>query len=131
MAREILAPGAEVVPDAPCPMTVAQLRALPEDNWIYELVDGKLVRMSGSRSKATRIAARLIIAPGIFIQPRRLGDVSGADGEYDLTLPISRRTSSPRSPRLINTAPSWRPSPAAIWRRAYNWSGSSGRSSNK
>jgi Uma2 family endonuclease len=85
MAHEIFAPWAQVVPDAPFPMTIAQMQALPEDTWTYELVEGRLIRMPGSGSKASRLAARLIIALGIFTQPRKLGGVSGADGEYNLT----------------------------------------------
>jgi Uma2 family endonuclease len=85
MAHEIFAPWAQVVPNAPFPMTIAQMQALPEDGWTYELVDGRLIRMPGSGSKASRLAARLIIAIGTFTQPRKLCDVSGADGEYDLT----------------------------------------------
>ncbi len=87
MAHEIFAPWAQVVPDAPFPMTIAQMQALPDDGWTYELVEGRLIRMPGSGSKASRLAARLIIAIGMFVQPRKLGDVSGADGEYDMTPP--------------------------------------------
>jgi hypothetical protein len=38
------APWAEIVPNAPR-MTVADLKAWPDDGWQYELVDGVLVRM--------------------------------------------------------------------------------------
>ena len=41
-AHEILAPWAEIVPDAE-PMTVADLLTLPDDGWQYELLDGRLV----------------------------------------------------------------------------------------
>ncbi len=75
------------VPDAPYPMTIAQLAQLPDDGWFYELVEGRLIRMPGSGSEASRIAARLIIALGIFVQPRGLGDVTSSDGTFDLTLP--------------------------------------------
>src|SRR5260221_3618649 len=59
MKQDVIAPWAEVVPDAPFPMTIAQMQALPDDNWQYELVDGRLVRMPGSGSKASRIAMYL------------------------------------------------------------------------
>jgi len=78
---------AERVPSAPYPMTVAQLAQLPDDGFFYELVEGRLIRMPGSGSKATRIVARLIIALGVFVQAHHLGDVTGPDGEYDLTQP--------------------------------------------
>ena len=40
-----VAPWAEVVLDAPYPMTVDELHALPDDGWVYELLNGVLVRM--------------------------------------------------------------------------------------
>lgn len=75
------------VPDAPYPMTIAQLMQLPDDGWFYELVEGRLVRMPGSGSEASRIAARLIYFLGAFVLPRGLGDVTSSDGTFDLTLP--------------------------------------------
>jgi len=85
MRQDVIAPWAEVVPDAPFPMTIAQMQALPDDTWQYELVEGRLVWMPGSGNKASAIAANLVIALGSFIRSRKLGRVTGADGEYDLT----------------------------------------------
>jgi Uma2 family endonuclease len=85
MRQDVIAPWAEAVPDAPFPMTIAQMQSLPDDNWQYELVEGRLVRMPGSGNKASALAANLIIALGSFVRPRKLGRVTGADGEYDLT----------------------------------------------
>ena len=87
MARNILAPWAEPVPDAPYPMTVAQMQALPDDNWQYELVDGRLVRVTGSGSKASAIAINLAAALLAFVKAHKLGRVSGADGAFNLTRP--------------------------------------------
>src|SRR5579884_2980636 len=87
MKHEIAAPWAEPVPDAPYPMTIAQMQALPDDAWQYELVDGRLVRMPGSGNKASAIAMILASILVAFARPRRLGRVSGPDGEYNLTLP--------------------------------------------
>lgn len=87
MARHIVAPWAEPVPGSPYPMTVAQLQALPDDEWLYELVDGRLVRVTGSGNKANVIAANLIAALVAFVKVRKLGRVSGADGQFDLTQP--------------------------------------------
>jgi Uma2 family endonuclease len=89
MARErTLAPWAELVPDAAPGMTVAALLARPDDGrWQYELVEGRLVRMPGSGGEASRIAVRLIIALGMFVDARQLGAITGADGTYDLTRP--------------------------------------------
>src|SRR5579863_4181078 len=83
-----LAPWAEEVPGASYPMTVDELLALPDDGqWHYELVEGRLVRMPGSGWEAARIAARLVIALGGFVEAHNLGAVTGADGTYDLTPP--------------------------------------------
>jgi Uma2 family endonuclease len=87
MARETLAPWAELVPDIG-PMTVGELLALPQDDrWMYELVEGRLVRMPASGGEASRIAARLVAALLTFVEDRNLGAVTTADGEYDLTQP--------------------------------------------
>lgn len=87
MAHETLAPWAQLVPGFG-PMTVDEMMNLPDDDgWMYELVDGRLVRMPMSGGEASRIAARIVIALGIFVEPRDLGAVLGADGEFDLTQP--------------------------------------------
>ena len=87
MAHETLAPWAELVPDTG-PMTVDELLALPQDDrWMYELVEGRLVRMPASGGEASRIAARLVAALLTFVEDRNLGAVTTADGEYDLTQP--------------------------------------------
>lgn len=77
----------ERVTGAPHPFRVADLAQLPDDIYTYEIVEGELIRMPGSGYEASKIAARLLIALGIFIQPRNLGEVTGADGTYDLTRP--------------------------------------------
>lgn len=86
MAHETLAPWAELVPDAGR-MTVDEMLALPDDGWMYELVEGRLVRMPGSGGGASTIAVNLVIALGTFVKARQLGRVAGADGTYDLTRP--------------------------------------------
>jgi Uma2 family endonuclease len=77
-AHNTLAPWAEPVPGTG-PMTVDQLLALPQDAWMYELVEGRLVRMPASGGEVSAIAARLLIALGIFVEPRGLGTLTGAD----------------------------------------------------
>lgn len=86
MAHEILAPWAELVPGAGH-MTVDELLALPGDGWMYELVDGRLVRMPFSGGEASRISLRLGAALLAFVEAHDLGAVTGADGEYNLTQP--------------------------------------------
>jgi Uma2 family endonuclease len=55
---------------------------LPDDGYIYEVVDGVLVRMAGSGDEATTIAHYFGVALTTFVQPRRLGIVTGADSVY-------------------------------------------------
>jgi len=52
------APWAEVVPGYGL-VTVASLLTLPNDGYIYEVVEGVLVRVAGSGKQATRLGLRL------------------------------------------------------------------------
>ena len=79
--HESVAPWAEVVP-TPRPVTVDTLLALPDDGYVYEVVEGVLIRMAGSGNRATTIAATILAALLTFARPRRLGAVTGADGVY-------------------------------------------------
>ncbi len=91
MAQQILAPWAEVVPGAPYPMTVDDVLALPDDGWMYELIEGRLVRMPPSGSRASSTGLKLGAAILAYVSAHRLGDVTGADGGYVLN-PARRRT---------------------------------------
>jgi len=64
------------------PVTIDTLLTIPDDGYVYEVVNGVLVRMAGSGRRATTIAHYLGVALTTFIQPRRLGLVTGADGVY-------------------------------------------------
>ena len=87
MAHETLAPWAQLVPDVG-PMTVDEFMDLPnDDGWMYELVDGRLVRMPMSGGEASLIGARIVGALINFVEARDLGVVLGADAEFDLTQP--------------------------------------------
>jgi Uma2 family endonuclease len=78
-----VAPWAEIVPDAGS-MTVHDLLCQPEDDaWRYELVEGILVRVAGSRARATKIGARLLAYLLVYVEDHGLGTVTGADGVYD------------------------------------------------
>lgn len=79
--RDPIAPWAEIVTGAP-PMTVEMLLRMRDDGWIYEVVDGRLVRMAGSGQRATTIAARLLARLFTYVEAGALGVVTGADGVY-------------------------------------------------
>ena len=51
----------------------------------YELVEGRVVKVSPSGTSASRIAARILVKLGSFVLEHNLGDVTGADGGYRLS----------------------------------------------
>jgi Uma2 family endonuclease len=79
-----VAPWAEVVPDAPYPMTVDELHALPDDGWTYELVNGVLVRMPLSSGGASNVGYRLGSRLNVYVEDNDLGLVTGEQGGYRL-----------------------------------------------
>jgi Uma2 family endonuclease len=87
MAHDILAPWAELVPDAPYPMTADELARLPEDGWNYELVQGRLVRMPPTAGGHGTIAARLTRVLGQFAAAHHLGEVLAAETGFFQGLP--------------------------------------------
>ena len=78
------APWAAVVPGVG-PMTMRAFLDYPDgdDGYRYELVDGVLVRMVGSRPRATRITTRLFRALDAFVEAHGLGTVTPPDAVYD------------------------------------------------
>jgi len=76
-----LAPWAEVVPGVG-PVTIDVLLTLQDDGYQYEVVEGTLVRMAGSGEEASTIALDLGAQLLLYVRPRRLGRVTGADGVY-------------------------------------------------
>lgn len=76
-----IAPWATVVPGYG-PVTVDILLTLPDDGYRYEVVEGVLVRVAGSGDEASTIAGMILTALNVFVVPRRLGRVTGADGVY-------------------------------------------------
>lgn len=76
-----IAPWADVVPGMGA-VTVDLLLTAPDDGFIYEVVDGVLVRMAGSGDEATTIGLRLAARLLAYVEQHRLGRVTGADGVY-------------------------------------------------
>ncbi len=79
-----VAPWAEIVPDAPYPMTTDELHALPDDGWTYELVHGVLVRMPLSSGGASSIGMRLAARLTVHVEDNGLGVVTCEQGGYRL-----------------------------------------------
>ncbi len=69
-SKAAFAPWAE-----PVLTTAAELMALPEDGWHYELVEGRLVRMSPTGLGHGHTVMRLLLAIGSFVEERELGEV--------------------------------------------------------
>jgi Uma2 family endonuclease len=63
-------------------VAVDLLLVLPDDGYIYEVVEGILVRMAGSGNRASRLALDLGAQLNVFVKARRLGVTTGADGVY-------------------------------------------------
>ena len=87
VASETLAPWAEIVPDAPYPMTAEGLARLPDDGWLYELVNGRLVRMPPPGGEHGDLALELGAALRIYVKTHQLGRVLAAETGFLLTLP--------------------------------------------
>lgn len=95
-ARNSLAPWAEIVPGA-APMTVDDLESLPDDEgWVYELVEGVLVRMPMSGYEASHISTRLSGRLSVYVEDHRLGGMTGEQGGYRV---------DPAHPRTTELAP--------------------------
>jgi Uma2 family endonuclease len=63
-------------------VTVDVLLTLPDDGYIYEVVEGVLVRVAGSGNRATRLGLRLGGRLGTYVDDHHLGVARGADGVY-------------------------------------------------
>jgi Uma2 family endonuclease len=87
VAQGTSAPWAEVVPNAPYPMTAEELARLPEDRWHYELVDGRLVRMPPTGAEHGDVALDLGMALRIYVKAHQLGRVFAAETGFLLTPP--------------------------------------------
>jgi Uma2 family endonuclease len=117
------APWAEIAPDAPYPMTVDELHALPDDGWAYELVRGVLVRMPLSSFGASSVGYRLGGRLSVYVEDNGLGVVTGEQGGYrldpahpletelapDVAFVRADRLPSPASPDYYKRAPQLAP----------------------
>ncbi|HWE60141.1 MAG TPA: Uma2 family endonuclease [Chloroflexota bacterium] len=82
MLPQTSAPWAE-----PAPITADILLALPEDGWRYELVHGRLVRMSPTNWEHGAVTDNLYAALRAFVTAHRLGRMVPPETGFDLTQP--------------------------------------------
>ena len=72
---------------APLPerlMTADELMELPDDGNLYELSRGMLVCMSPSSYGPSRVAGKVLVKMGSFIDEHKLGDYGTAEGGFRL-----------------------------------------------
>lgn len=127
VAQEVVAPWAEVVPDAPYPMTAEDFEHWPDDGrWLYELVNGRLVRMPHPGGRHGKIVAKLSAFLLLYVLQNNLGDVLAAEtgfivtqpgdkGEIELAPDVSfvRKTRAPAQNSLAEAKP-WRLAPDLV-----------------
>ena len=82
MLPQTSAPWAE-----PAAITADMLLAIPEDGWRYELVQGRLVRVSPTTGGHGEVSDSLYVAVRTFVMTQRLGRVFMPETGFDLTQP--------------------------------------------
>ncbi len=84
----LLAPWAELAPSyVGRILTAADLAALPDDGWLYELVEGRVVRMPPPKSRHGRLESIIDRALRAYVESHGLGEVYVGETGFDLTLP--------------------------------------------
>ncbi len=86
------------------PMTADELLSLPEDEWKYELVDGRLVRMSPTGQEHSVIWHQLYRALDGYVFTHNLGIVNPPDAGYRLRIPDANDTVLSPDISFISTA---------------------------
>lgn len=87
MAPRTLTLWAELVPERSSLMTAEELLHLPDDGWLYELVEGRLVRMTPAGFDHGTIEADLGTALRTFVTAHELGSVATGETGFTLSLP--------------------------------------------
>jgi Uma2 family endonuclease len=63
-------------------MTADDLLNMPDDGWHYELIRGKLVRMTAASYRPSVVSANVTIEMGAFVRRHRLGLVGSAESGF-------------------------------------------------
>lgn len=120
MADSTLAPWAELVPDAPPGMTAGDLLCVAAANerstyaYRFELVAGRLVRMSAAGAEHGSIGFELGLALGVFVKEHSLGRVFAAETGFllsavgDVDTVLAPEVAFVRQERLIGITPAER-----------------------
>ncbi len=83
--QNALASWGELVGDPRHPLTPDDLMALPDDEWRYELVEGRLVRMPGTGLEHLEVTDNLHAALRAFVKAHHLGLVTMPDTAFRLS----------------------------------------------
>jgi len=67
--------------------TADDLAALPEDGWLYELVEGRVVRMPPPKGRHGYLELEIGVILRAHVKPRALGRVYVGETGFDLTRP--------------------------------------------
>ena len=92
MAHDTLAPWAESVPGSDELMTADELLRLPDGEWKYELVEGRLIRMTPTGLEHYYITDALHEALRAFVKANHLGIVTLPDTGFMLPAAGKRET---------------------------------------
>lgn len=87
MAKSGLAPWAEAVPQPTVPMSADDLARLPDDARGFELVEGRLVRMTPPGGEHGSSASEAQVALGVFVKAHGLGRVLSAETGFLVSQP--------------------------------------------
>lgn len=71
--------------------TAAMLERLPDDGWLYELVEGRVVRMLPPGPDHGRVEGNICLALALHVQAHGLGEVYVGETGWDLTRRGERR----------------------------------------
>jgi Uma2 family endonuclease len=82
VATDTIAPWAE-----PVLFTADDLMALPDDAWRYELVEGRLVRMSPAGFDHGRLGSKLAAAIEVFVDQHGLGESVASETGFLISTP--------------------------------------------
>ena len=120
MQGKILAPWAEAVVGTDL-LSAEDLLVLPDDGRMYELVEGRLVRMAPGGGEASLLGVRVSAALLPFVEAHNLGVVTGADGTFILSQPGEPDTALVPDVAVIRSEPvppRTAPEYARAWRLA-------------
>src|ERR671937_3327642 len=71
--------------------TAAMLERLPDDGWLYELVEGRVVRMPPPGPDHGRAEGTISLALALHVRPHGLGEVYVGETGWALNSPGERR----------------------------------------